>query len=104
MQTPDAKIENNNELIDTTPKETLVPSPKKISLNVEPLPLKEEELEEPTLQALDVSSKEFKSFFNDYLGTLDKEMRESFADSELCLKQMSNGYEPHYLALKRGQG
>ena len=63
MQTPDVKID---ELVDITPKEKMG-SPKKISLNVEPLPLKEETLpekqeaekvevlEEPTLQALDVS-------------------------------------------------
>ena len=68
LQTPDAKLENTNELVDTTPKEK--ESPKKITLNVEPLPLvekasaqkdealpeKEEVLEEPTLQPLDVST------------------------------------------------
>ena len=46
---------------------------------------------------------QFEDFFNEHLESLDKEMRESFADCELCLKQMYNGYEPHYLALKRGQ-
>lgn len=71
LQTPDAKLENTNELVDTTPKEkSVIGSPKKISLNVEPLPQKEEALpqkeealpekeevlEEPTLQPLDVSS------------------------------------------------
>ena len=69
LQTPDAKLENTNDLVDMTPKEN-TGSPKKISLNVEPLPLKEkvsaqkdeaspekeEVLEEPTLQSLDVSS------------------------------------------------
>lgn len=81
-----------------------MPSPKKISLNVEPLPQKEEEvLEEPALCALNVSTQNFKSFFNEYLQSLDKDMRESFADSELSQKQMSNGYEQHYLAFKRGE-
>ena len=67
------------------------------------MPLQEESQEEPTLQALQISQEQFKDFFNQHLESLDKEMRESFADSELCLKQMYNGYEPHYLALKRGQ-
>ena len=35
LQTPDAKLENTNDLVDMTPKEN-TGSPKKISLNVEP--------------------------------------------------------------------
>lgn len=74
-------------------------------LNVDPLPAAAVEEqpakeEEPTLQGLEISNQEFKSFFDDYLEGLDKEMRESFTDAELCFKQMQNGYEAHYLALK----
>lgn len=96
------QVENRRELAEATPSVQEV-SPLKRSLNIEPLPEAREEELEPALEPLDMSNQEFNPFFREYLESLDKEMRESFADCDLCLRQMQNGYEAHYLALKKGR-
>lgn len=95
-------MENRRELAEATPSVQEV-SPQKRSLHVEPLPETKEEELEPTLEPLGMSNQEFKTFFREYLESLDKEMKQSFTDCDLCIRQMQNGYEAHYLALKKGR-